>query len=207
MSESVRNNSVFSEVKAHFASARSQALSFLLTVGAKAIVLASTTQDRMVIFRGLDEELAVKEAMMREEEVRKLRRRLAGKEGVPVSKRARNGVVRKLNIRTRHYNAVGCLQWRSNSFPYRKKYFPLDSIIDAVILNPHHGDKVSFDGKPAIRLTYCCVRIRNGDRELDVGFDTFVEADAFLFLVQTQWISKDYSESISYRSQDTRETV
>jgi len=194
--------SVFPEIRQHFASPRSQALSFLLTVGAKAIVLASTTQDRAVIFRGLDQELAVKEAMMREEEVRKIRRRLADKLGVSVSKRARNGVVRRLNIRTRHYNGVSCVQWRSDTFPYRKKYFPLDSIIDVRILNPHHDDKVSFDGKAPHQLPYCCVRIRNADRELDVGFDTFIEADAFLFLVSTTWISKDYySESVSLRSQ------
>jgi len=194
---------LFPEVRSHFQSARSQALSYLLTVGAKAIVLASTTTDRTVIFRGLDQELAVKEGMMREEEVRKLRRRLADKQGVPISKRARNGVVRKLNVRIRHYNGVSCLQWRASSFPYRKKYFPLDTVIDVTILNPHHDDKISFDGKAAHRLPYCCVRIRNGDRELDVGFETLIEADAFMVLVQSNWIAKDFSESMSYMSNST----
>ena len=194
------SNSVLPEVRSHFVSARSQALSYLLTVGAKAIVLASTTQDRMVIFRGLDQELAVKESMMREEEVRKLRRRLSDKQGVPVSKRARNGVVRKLDLRVRHYNGASCLQWRAHSFPWGKKYFPLDTVIDVVILNPHHDDKVSFEGKAPQRLPYCCVRIRNADRELDVGFETLIEADAFVVLVQTNWIGRDFSESQSYMS-------
>lgn len=199
--------SAFPEVRAHYRSARSQALSFLLTVGAKAIVLSSTTHDRMVMFRGLDAELAVREAMDREERVRKLRRILSDKQGLPVSKKARNGTSRLINIRIRPRNGISCLQWRGNNFPYRKKYFSLDSLVHAIILKPHLGDKVSFNGKLMQASSHLWVKIRNLDRELDIGFENMVEADAFVCLIQSQWLSRDFSESQSYRSEETDPSV
>jgi len=198
--------SLFAEVRGHFRSARSQALSYLLTVGAKAIVLATTTQDRVVMFRGLDEELAAKENMRREEDVRRLRRQLADKQGITVVKRARNSVVRRINLRIRTHNGISCLQWRAHSFPYLKKYFPFVPLVDAAVVNRHRGQVINFRGSDLDKWPFWCVRVKNADRELDIGFESIRDADAFVILLLSQWFGKDLSESQSYKSEETSQS-
>lgn len=175
------------EIENHYGSPRSRALSYLLTVGAKALVLAST-KDQALVYRGLDEELAVRAAMILEEQARQLRRHLAGKEGVLVYKRARNGEIRKIAIKIRCLNGVDCIQWRSKSFPYLKKSFAFDSVMEVNYMS--NDDKLDGgsrgSGATGLQdLPY--VRIKSAGRDLDLVFTTVTETDSFLFLLINVW--------------------
>jgi len=174
------------EIENHYGSPRSQALSYLLTVGAKALVLAST-KDQALVYRGLDEELAVRAAMILEEQARQLRRHLAGKEGVLVYKRARNGEIRKIAIKFRCLNGVDCIQWRSKSFPYLKKSFVFDSLMEVNYMsNDDKLDGARGGGARGLQdLPY--VRIKSDGRDLDLVFTTVAETDSFMFLLINVW--------------------
>lgn len=175
------------EIENHYGSARSRALSYLLTVGAKALVLAST-KDQALVYRGLDEELAVRAAMILEEQARQLRRHLAGKEGVMVYKRARNGEIRKISIKFRCVNGVDCIQWRSKSFPYLKKSFAFDALMEVNYMS--NDDKlvgVSRRGSARGLEDLPYVRIKSEGRDLDLVFATVAETDSFMFLLINEW--------------------
>lgn len=178
----------FLEIHHHYASARSRALSYLMTVGAKALVLA-TTKDQALVYRGLDEELAARRDMILEEQARHLRRKLSGKPGVEVYKRARNGEIRKIDIKIRNLNGADCIQWRSKSFPYRKRSFVLDSSMEAHYISNDAKLGSSASGRPSVQdMPY--VRIKSDGRDLDLAFDAVGGAESFCFMLTSQFIKR-----------------
>jgi hypothetical protein len=87
-------------IESHFTNRRSKALAFLHAIGAKAIVLAASSKSAQDAVRGLNAEFSVKTSMIREAAFQRLHRDLTEQPGLTVFKKARNGVLRSVNIRS-----------------------------------------------------------------------------------------------------------
>jgi hypothetical protein len=159
-----------------------RALSYLLTMGSKALVLmdnhnndnesssvvSSAEEYKLKIRRGLQDESLIKAAMMKDEVVRNFRRRLLEQDGIQVVKRSRNGRIRKIDVRLKiKKTSYDCLVWRS--LIWGKKKFYLKELKSIVLLN----ESQRF------------IRLENSSRFIDVKFITSEEEQGFLHCMQS----------------------
>eukprot|EP00981_Chlorochromonas_danica_P000050 scaffold26_cov159-Ochromonas_danica.AAC.13 len=87
-------------VRWHYCSARQQALSFLLTIGAKALVMTEAVdlQPASNKLAGINEEAQMRKVIVSQERVRSLRRNIVEKVPLRVCKQARNGEIRPIEV-------------------------------------------------------------------------------------------------------------
>ena len=124
-----KNISVVNERDHHYHNARSLALIYLFTIGAKALVLGDTKQGREVTLQGLDDEYIAKRDILREEQLQLFRKRVCDKPGITVWKQGRNSDLRIVQIRIKLVEGRCNIVWKSKF--KRKKYFDLTSLLEA----------------------------------------------------------------------------
>ena len=158
-----------------------KALSYLLTIGSKALVLMdhsnndnesiqSTSEEyKSKIKRGLEDESLIKASMIKDEIVRNFRRSLLEQEGLQVVKRSRNGRIRNINIRLKiKKTSYDYLVW--SSMIWGKKKFYLKELKSILLLD---DDSQRF------------IRLENSIRFIDVKFSTTEEEQGFLHCMQS----------------------
>jgi hypothetical protein len=113
---------------------RELAQRFLLTMGAKALILVDKGQSKEHVLQGLDEELDAKAEMLLEENTKSFKRKMHLFPGVLATKRGRNGTERKVHVRytklvgTNQGNGESnghgdfCITWVSSFFGIRKTF-------------------------------------------------------------------------------------
>ena len=157
-------------------SKRQLALTYLHTMGAKALILADKGQERDIVFNSLDEELAAKQEMLLEEKTKTFKRDMHIHPGILVTKRGRNGTERDVYIRyvKSNTNVLGFgITWNSTRLG-RVKYFDLSSLRKVEV-----GSESPF-------VDY--VQLENQDRKLQLKFQAH-DMPAFLH----------HAKSLSYR--------
>ena len=174
-----------------------KALSYLLTIGSKALVIMDSISDhemsttstipstassssttmlteeyRLHIRRGLEDESLTKAAMLKDEIIRNMRRRLLESDGLQVIKRGRGGSsIRKIVIRLKiKKSSLDCLVWRSVLLG-KKKFFLKE--LKSITLLDEDGGSDRF------------IRLENSNRFIDIKFREIEEQKAFLHWIQT----------------------
>jgi hypothetical protein len=161
-----------------------QAHTFLLTVGAKALVLAEKGQDQAIVLRSLDEELAIKQEMLLEEQTKAFKRDMHLSPGIRVVKCGRNGSEREVFIRYAKPDASAagfCITWKSTRLG-RAKYFDLSSLRGVDVLGGDDGTRGPN------RAEY--VQLQNHDRTLLLKFQAH-DRPAFLHHIKSLSYRKD----------------
>lgn len=119
------NSSAFRE---HYQDPRAIAFAFLVTAGAKALVLCSEELiDKQVLVSGMEYEAKAKLNATLDEEIRKIQRDLLNGVGIDIRKRARNGRLRHLKLRLKVKNDIEYFVWKSRWGHFQRR-FPLCSL-------------------------------------------------------------------------------
>ncbi|KAJ1435237.1 hypothetical protein B484DRAFT_446173 [Ochromonadaceae sp. CCMP2298] len=181
-------------IKAHYASARSQALAFLFTTGAKALVIAEQNSNNEDAFIGANEEAELKQEMVNEERVKCVRRQLIENNAIPVYKHSANGRLRIIRLKVKHDSKQLRLSWRSHL--NLKKQFLFDLTTTCLQINPtesqksesSRGDHLSVSSQGSLshssdQLFLPFLQFRNASRKLDVRFCSLHEMEACLELL------------------------
>ena len=188
---------VSSSLSSSYQDKHDKALSYLLTIGSKALVIMDSISDhemsttstipstassssttmlteeyRLHIMRGLEDESLTKAAMLKDEIIRNMRRRLLESDGLQVIKRSRGGSsIRKIVIRLKiKKSSLDCLVWRSVLLG-KKKFF-LKELKSITLLDEDRGSD---------RF----IRLENSNRFIDIKFTEIEEQKAFLHWIQT----------------------
>ena len=186
-----------------------KALSYLLTIGSKALIIMDSFSDhelstsssattssstttsssssssstlteeyKLHIRRGLDDESLTKAAMMKDEIIRNMRRRLLESDGLQVIKRSRSGnSIRKIIIRLKIKKpSLDCLVWRSVLLAKKKFYL---KELKSITLVDEEGSSSSSSNR--------FIRFENSDRFIDIEFREIEEEKGFI-----SWIQQTY---------------
>lgn len=194
-------------LESHYRRSKNQAIAFLFTIGAKALVLAEQTGFQRESFRGCNEEAELKKEIINEELIRQVKRKFSEKEGVLVNKRSRKGETRPilLRIKTDIDKKVSTFVWRSKY--KRRKTFVVDKEKGVRAVKPaeldgrlrgssnhtrplppspiKHVNKFGFD---PCALPY--VRFQNKDRHLDLQFRQIQDLEACMEIFQVDHIDR-----------------
>ncbi|RYH06538.1 hypothetical protein EON65_42730 [archaeon] len=177
-------------VRWHYSSARAQASSFLLTIGAKALVI---TEDRDTLedvkLSGIVEEAHVRKQLVSQERIRSIRRNLIEKVPLVVYKRARNNTIRPIQITIVCLNKKQTyLEWRSK-LNYLKKFevdenTHINCKVDETAGRGQEEGLVNHTTPSTLPEDKFSVRFTNRRRFLDLQFNLRVEGEAFILVLQ-----------------------
>jgi hypothetical protein len=169
----------------HYEDKKAEALSYLITIGAKAIFVSECNQSPELSVKGFNEEAEIMRIMENDLNIQNFLARISNPPGINVCKRGRNGVWRCINIRlvqlSRDCNA---LVWKSawlNNKVFnlsRLKITPLkenaqQSFGSFSFLRPSYNSN-SCDGNIAF------IRLINSSRYVDIYFQSSVDYNIFL---------------------------
>jgi hypothetical protein len=166
-------------IEYHYREAKTKAVAFLMTVGAKALILAEQQvqiylEAGPVINReainGLKEEAELKLEIQQEERIRSFRRKLSEK--LHIYKIGRNGQRRGISVKIRHDKVHNtALVWKSQLGG--KKHFEL-----------HKSLKIDCLQREKIKSKESCILVLlNENRNMQIQFSTYEETVAFLYVV------------------------
>ena len=155
-------------IRNHYISKKSQALAFLMTVGAKALVLAEVGSGSVSsIQESFDEEEAIKRKMIAEESLRQFQTSFCDKPGIAAMKVGRNGKSRCVELRFKDKDKEYQIVWKS-TLKFQKS-FKLDD-----------QSKVEMVKTPVSLL-----KLQNFNRTLELQFINGSDADnCFQFVKQ-----------------------
>lgn len=198
------------EIRRHYYDARSQAAAFLITIGTKALILEEQKNSTVLAQEGINDEAEIRAKMVNEERVRSIRRRIMSKVALSVLKRGRDEKIRTVDIILHQDKKKGTyLSWRSK-LNYSKRFeIPQGTIVSKLAIvdislkqptkgTPKRGstrfeimdiNKAEFTIKHKIKEQYpsaSFLRLTNASRSLDLSFQSPLELEAFLFILQRQ---------------------
>ena len=192
---------------------RSLAVSFLTTMGSKALALTKLTDS--VSLSGLDYEATCAHEVIRN----RFRSKLCGPVGVLVYKRARNGGLRALQIRLKTCSKVGdYIEWQSQKLFGRRKIFFLNGLKSINSSEDGEGEKDNEKEEspktpktPSLRRSITSISFRSVDestnwpfkldrlvpyvtfsnetRKLDIKFETLEDTLLCIDLIRHHYIS------------------
>lgn len=177
-------------VRWHYSSARAQASSFLLTVGAKALVITEdndTLQD--IKLSGIIEEAQARKHLVSQERIRSIRRNIIEKVPLIVFKIARNNTIRPIQVTIVCLNKRHTyLEWKSK-LNYVKKFevdehTHINCKVDESTGRIQEGNNTSVSSRSPGLEDKFSVRFTNRRRYLDLLFSLRVEGEAFILVLQ-----------------------
>jgi hypothetical protein len=204
-------------IRSYYSDRRKQAYAYLMTVGAKALVLEEQkSQGKLIIYKnGINEEAEMRKKMIEQEKVRSVKRKLFEQEGLYLIKYSRKKKLRLIKIVIQHsQDNITNLLWFS-TYRYIKRFL-VDTNIRITLLP-------SFS---AVFSTQCCyidcnattknsqilplsltptdaintnikdiigVQLKNRTRTIDCYFFNVVELEAFL-LVLKRYANVNFSD-------------
>ena len=103
-------------VQSHYESAKKQAISYLFTTGAKALVITEQKSFQADAFVGANMEAELKKEIINDEKVRFIKRRLAENNSIQVYKYSRSGKLRTIHMKIKHDSQVHTFfSWKSKN--------------------------------------------------------------------------------------------
>lgn len=197
----------------HYHSAKEQAVAFLMTVGAKALVLEEQKVSSVIDHDNINNEAELRKRIVTDERIRSIRRRILGRSTLCVFKRGRNEKVRSIDIIFHHDRQKGAyISWRSK-LNYSKKFeVSASTIVSRIAVDEirYHGtlsasalsmspranrrreffqeeEEASVMRKRAVSFqSVSFLRLKNQLRSLDLSFRSPLEMEAFLLVLQKQ---------------------
>lgn len=198
-----------SEIRRHYYDTRAQAAAFLVTIGTKALVLEEQKANTVIDHGGINDEAEIRARMVNEERVRSIRRRIMSKVALSVLKRGRDEKIRTVDIVLHQDKKKGTyLSWRSK-LNYSKRFeIPQGTIVSKLAIGDLNStasktaskrgstrfevvdiNNTDFQLKHKIKEQYpsaSFLRLTNAARSLDLSFQSPLELEAFLFILQKQ---------------------
>jgi hypothetical protein len=169
-------------IRSHYEDRRKQAAAFLMTMGAKALVLADQKPAELEHYDGINKEALLRIEMINKDRIRSLCRKINEKEVIPVLKQARNGAIRQIEILVQHdRKSDTCVVWKSK-YNYLKQFtVTATTRVETV---PNINGFLKFYGyQSSDNAMIFSVRLVNAIRHLDLCFQTPLEMEAFLFIL------------------------
>jgi hypothetical protein len=110
-------------IRAYYQDHRRQASAFLLTIGAKALVLEDQKLHELSTYDGIHEEAEMRYRIVNQERIRSIKRKLLEKESIRILKCSRNGKYRMIDVIVEHSKKnETCIVWISK-YNYIKKFY------------------------------------------------------------------------------------
>jgi hypothetical protein len=136
-------------VRNHYYDSRAQAFAFLMTAGAKALILEEQKASKMISVEGINDEAQLRVHMVKEERIRSIRRKIMSKASLLVLKRGRDEKVRAVDVILHHDRKKGThLSWKSKLNYVKKFEIPSTTVVSKVIIdeldNPPTSTRSSF---------------------------------------------------------------
>jgi hypothetical protein len=203
-------------VQAHYDSVRSQALAYLFTTGAKAIVIAEQKAFMSDAFVGANEEAELKKEIINEERIRIIKRRLHDNHSITVYKYSRTEQLRPVALKVKR-DSHGHLffSWKSKNNVKKHFVFGRHTTVEPIITTTTESLAVHYsNAKTATQYSYHStsteqvklpyLRFRNRDRILDIRFQTVYDMEATLELLGVSpasvWLTSGPATPIPTRS-------
>lgn len=195
-------------IRNHYQDRRLQAIAFLFTVGAKALVLEEQKSHQLPEYDGVHEEAEMRYKIVTQERIRTIKRKLLEKESIKLIKCGRNGKYRTIEVILEHDKKdETAIVWLSK-YNYVKRFFldkhtqiqllekPLNQspgqVIDISSVSsssplPNNFSPVSKLSTPAKSRNphhptteIIPIRLKNSQRVLDLFFFNPYEMEAFI---------------------------
>lgn len=179
-------------VQAHYESAKKQAIAYLFTTGAKALVITDqkADDDTVEAFVGANEEAEVKKEMVHEEKVKLVKRKLSEHNTIPVYKYSRNGKLRTIHLKVKHDSHMHIFfSWKSKNNIKKHFVFTKHSTVEPLtpqqmVAPPSAHEQAivneAFFSSAFDQMALPFLRFKNPDRLLDIRFTTHHEMEACL---------------------------
>lgn len=183
------------EIRNYLRNRRSKAFSYLMTIGAKALVVSKEQVRQSVLITGMDCESKEKRQIHLNEVCRMQQSKLRDGVGIEVWKRGRNGgKPRKIQMKIKVMNFQGeqnnvnieYLSWKGQFLGIKNK-FSLETLVGVELLYKNKNDKMKYNEiTTSVTSTSVppYVHLINEDRAMDLLFYTLDEAEAFVFYCQ-----------------------
>lgn len=169
-------------IRSHYEDRRKHAVAFLMTMGAKALVLEDQKPAELENYDGINKEAIMRIEMINRDRIRSLCRKINEKEVIEVLKQARNGTIRKIEIIVQHdRKSDTTVVWKSK-YNYLK-HFTVNATTRVEALANNNGFIKYYGYNPADNNTIFSIRLINAIRHLDLCFPTMLEMEAFLFIL------------------------
>jgi hypothetical protein len=196
-------------VEKHFQSKKSQAIAYLMAIGAKALVVSEALLDDDENLRrrikSFDEESEIKRQIQQDEIRKKFQHNLSSYTGVYAFKRGRNGSVRKIQIQICHSLAGDTLTWKSRLLG--QKSFKLDTIKSVEEFKESFQQLESNSKRKSSILPPLYIRLLNDTRPLELQFFSKEEVVAFTEIISFSYLRNKSSSSSSTPTQKTGNSV
>lgn len=179
-------------VQAHYENAKKQAIAYLFTTGAKALVIADQKADNSGIdaFVGANEEAEVKKEIINEEKVKLVKRKLSEHNAIPVYKYSRSGKLRTVQLKVKHDTHMHIFfSWKSKNNIKKHFVFTKYSTVEPLTPQQMAGPPTAsnnavineaFFSSAFDQLALPFIRFKNQDRLLDIRFSTHHDMEACL---------------------------
>lgn len=181
-------------VQSHYESSRKQAIAYLFTTGAKALVITEQKSTASDAFIGANMEAELKKEIINDEKVRLIKRRLAENYSIQVFKYSRTGKQRPISMKVKHDSHTHMFfSWKSKNNIKKHFVFGKLATVEPLVTKPvesvtsyYANDKTPSTQHcmqpPAAleQMTLPFLRFRNSDRMLDIRFNSIYEMEACL---------------------------
>jgi hypothetical protein len=202
-------------VQGHYESAKQQAIAYLFTAGAKALVISEQKSYQAEdAFVGANEEAELKKEIINEERVKLIKRKLSENNPLQVYKYSRNEQLRSISLKVKH-DAHGrtFFSWKSKNNIKKHFTFGRHTTVEPVVTHATESLSTYYaNAKTATQYNYHAVstvhvklpylRFRNSERVLDLRFQTVYEMEATLELLGLSpaavWLTSDPSTPVPH---------
>ena len=181
-------------VQSHYESAKKQAIAYLFTTGAKALVIAEQKSFNAEAFVGANTEAQLKKEIDNDEKVRLIKRKLAENHSIQVYKYSRSGKLRTIYLKIKHDSQMHpFFSWKSKNNIKKHFVFGKLATVEPLLTKPvesvtsyYANEKVTNSSNSAPPLSapenmiLPFLRFRNSDRLLDIRFNSIYEMEACL---------------------------
>lgn len=183
-------------VQSHYESAKKQAIAYLFTTGAKALVIMEQKSFHADAFVGANTEAELKKEIVNDEKVRLIKRKLAENHSIQVYKYSRSGKLRTIYLKIKHDTHMHpFFSWKSKNNIKKHFAFGKYATVEPLMTKPEETVTAYYSSEKSPsnahivqqpvaidhhNMTLPFLRFRNSDRLLDLRFNFIHEMEACL---------------------------
>lgn len=183
-------------VQSHYESAKKQAIAYLFTTGAKALVIMEQKSFHADAFVGANAEAELKKEIVNDEKVRLIKRKLAENHSIQVYKYSRSGKLRTIYLKIKHDTHMHpFFSWKSKNNIKKHFVFGKYATVEPLMTKPEETVTAYYSSEKSPSNTHVVqqpitldhhnmtlpfLRFRNSDRLLDIRFNFIYEMEACL---------------------------
>ena len=203
-------------VKAHYDNTKEQAIAYLFTTGAKALVVTGQKACQSDASIGANEEAELRKEIINEERVKLIKRKLSENNPIVVYKASKNEHLRTINLKIkRDAHGQTFFSWKCRNNIKKHFFFNKNTTVEPVITaqsvslaayyaNPKSTTQYNFQSTSTEPMQLPYLHFKNNDRVLDIRFQTVYEMEACLELLglspSSVWLTAGPSISQTHRS-------